>query len=83
MTKATNINLNEEESATQMDMILEALLLGEKLTVLDGVIRFKCLSLSQRVSDLNLKHGWDIKSRYITVESGKKVKEYSLYAEFK
>jgi hypothetical protein len=78
-----NLNPNQVESETQMQMILESLLLGEKLTVLDGVMRFKCLSLSQRISDLNLKHGWDIKSEWVTVDSGKKVKRYSLYTDFK
>lgn len=81
MTAQRNENLNDSKS--QLNMIKESLLLGEKLTVLDGVMRFKCLSLSQRISDLNLKHGWNIKSEWVTVDSGKKVKRYSLYADFK
>lgn len=78
-----NVNPNEKASETQMDMILESLLLGEKLTVLDGVVRFKCLSLSQRVSDLERKHGWTIYREMITTDSGKRVAQYSLYKDFK
>lgn len=76
-------NPNMSQAETQKDLIKEALLLGEKLTVLDGVTRFKCLCLSQRISDLKLKEGLDIKKEMILTESGKRVAQYSLYREFR
>jgi hypothetical protein len=88
MTKTTNLSLrnvnpNLKTADTQMAMILESLLLGEKLTVLDGLVRFKCLSLSQRISDLERKHGWTIHREMILTDSGKRVAQYSLYKDFK
>lgn len=65
-----------------MAMILESLLLGEKLTQLDGP-RFNTTCVTQRVSDLRLKHGWPIKCDTIKVDSGKRVTQYSLYKDFK
>jgi hypothetical protein len=81
MTAHRKENLNDSKS--QINMIKESLLLGEKLTVLDGLTRFKCLSLSQRMSDLIIKEKWPIKKERIKVDSGKYVSQYSLYNDFK
>lgn len=72
-----NNNPNKRHGETQMQQILEFLLSGCSLTVLDALRYFKCLSCSQRISNLNAM-GWGIKKRMIKVDSGKFVAEYYL-----
>ena len=55
--------------------LLMALKNGERLTPLDALRRYACLSLSQRVSELK-RSGWPILSRMVELPSGKKCCEY-------
>ena len=57
--------------------ILMALKQGHKLTPLNALQMFGCLSLSQRVGELK-RDGWPIRTRLVEVNSRKKVAEYSL-----
>ena len=57
--------------------LLMALKNGERLTPLDALKRYSCLSLSQRMGELR-RAGWPIVVRMVEVNSRKKVAEYSL-----
>lgn len=48
---------------------------GGKLTALDALSLFGCLRLSARIFDLK-DRGLNIQDKFITVSSGKRVKEY-------
>ncbi len=62
---------------SQKDDILHALKSGEKLTCLDILMRFRCMTGAQRVSELR-KLGHDIKDELVpNVPGGKK--KVSLY----
>jgi hypothetical protein len=76
MTKA-NINENAVSSDTTKIQILNHLMTKAPLTVLEGMILFRTIATSQRVSDL-IKEGFPIKKRMIQVESGKWVAQYYL-----
>ncbi|WP_044470487.1 helix-turn-helix domain-containing protein [Mannheimia massilioguelmaensis] len=71
----TNVNPNESQSQTQNQMILAALLNGERLTHLIAEQRFRCLRLGARIYDLK-QRGHNIQRRMVTVASGKRVAEY-------
>jgi hypothetical protein len=60
---------------TQQDQIFKHLSTGQRLTALDAYERFGCLRLSGRIYDLR-KAGYDVQSRLVEVESGKRVAEY-------
>lgn len=76
--KTHNLNPNKKQSESQKQMILEFLLNGCGLTRLDAMRHFKCLSLPQRVYDLN-SEGWGIRKRMIeTLETRKRIAEYYL-----
>ncbi len=62
---------------SQEKMIVEYLKQGKKLTRLDALHLFGCLSLNSRVSDLNNHKGYGIKSEMVK-RNGKMVAEYSL-----
>ena len=72
-----NTNHNKKQGESQSVMILEFLLTGCRLTVLDALKYFGCLSLSQRISGLNAE-GWGIRKRMITTSTNKRVAEYYL-----
>ncbi len=46
--------------------VLRALAKGEFLTPLDAIKRFKCLTLSQRVTELKAE-GWPVQSKLVRV----------------
>jgi hypothetical protein len=60
--------------------LLMALKMGERLTPLSALERFKCFSLSQRMGELR-RSGWPIVSQMISLPSGKKVAEYRMGQE--
>lgn len=60
---------------SQKAAILEALRDGQRITPLNALIRFHCLSLSQRVGQLR-REGHLILDTWLTVNSRKRVKEY-------
>jgi hypothetical protein len=60
---------------SQKAAILQALQDGQRLTPLNALIRFHCLSLSQRIGELR-RDGHPIDSHMITLDAGKRVAEY-------
>ena len=58
--------------------LLAHLMTGAKITPLEALQRFNCLSCSQRLGDLRRDNSIPIQSRFITTPTGKKVKEYWL-----
>jgi hypothetical protein len=76
MTKhITNVNLNTRECQTQKHGILEWLLLGLPLTPLEALEHFGTMKCASRISELR-DEDWPINDRWVTLENGKKVKEY-------
>lgn len=71
----SNINPNETTSQIQNAKILAYLQNGGRITSLSALDNFGCLRLSARIKDLR-DRGHDIQSQFITVPSGKKVKQY-------
>jgi len=62
---------------SQNDAILNYLQKGHKLTPLQALRKFNCLSLSSRISDLKNDRGYDVKSELVKV--GKKtVSQYTM-----
>ena len=72
-----NINLNEEQSESQMKQIKAFLLGGGKLTFLSALQMFNCARLQARIFDLR-SEGMDIVTETIVLPNGKRVAEYSL-----
>jgi hypothetical protein len=71
-------NPNKKHEQTQKEMILEFLLCGCRLTVLDALNKFGCMSLSQRISNFNAD-GWGVKKDMIvSPKSKKRIAEYYL-----
>ena len=60
---------------TQTESILKHLKSGNSINPLQSLSEYKCLRLGARIYDLK-RLGFDIKSRFIKVNSGKEVKEY-------
>lgn len=58
--------------------LLAHLMTGARITPLEALQRFNCLSCSQRLGDLRRDNSIPIQSRFITTPTGKKVKEYWL-----
>ena len=67
---------------SQKDDILAALRTGERLTSLQALQRFQCMTLAQRVSELN-REGAGIQSRLIPTKEGgrKRIAEYFIEQE--
>lgn len=70
-----NINPNEKSSQSQNKQILDYLQSGKSITQLEALQKFKCLRLSARIKDLR-NRGYAIDDEFITVPSGKRVKQY-------
>jgi hypothetical protein len=66
---------------SQEKQILEWMLLGCKITAIEALNQFGCLRLAGRISDI--KKYMPVKSRFIKVESGKRVKEYWIETKLK
>lgn len=69
---------NPNETMTHKRLLLNHLLAGKTINGLQALTLYKCMSLSQRLSDLRLDYGVPIKGKMIKVASGKRVKEYWL-----
>ena len=65
---------------TQAAFILGHLQCGKAITPLLALRLFGCSRLAARIGELK-KEGWDIRSRMVEVESGKRVAEYWLEVE--
>lgn len=74
----TNTNPNETKAISQKQALLELLLSGFKITVLDGYNHMDCIAVSQRMSNLILKDGFPIQKEWTTTRTGKKIKQYYL-----
>lgn len=72
-----NDNENKAASKSQTDRILEWMLLGNSITPLEALERFKCFRLGARIADIK-KRGYLVYSEFVTTESEKKVKRYHL-----
>jgi len=72
-----NINLNEASSASQAKMILAYMQKGNRITGIDALVQFQCFRLPARIADLRAE-GHDIKSEFVTTNTGKRVKAYWL-----
>lgn len=70
-----NNNLNQKDTDSQNKAILSYLRGGNKITQLLALEMFGCMRLPSRIHDLK-KVGIEIKDRFITLTSGKRVKEY-------
>lgn len=70
-----NINPNEKSSQSQNARILKHLQSGGKVTALSALDDFQCMRLSARIKDLR-DRGYAITDEFITVSSGKRVKQY-------
>jgi hypothetical protein len=68
---------DEKTQQSQKEMILQHLLTGSKLTVLDGLIYFNCMKTSNRISELK-REGWQIETAIIDTKSHKRIAEYSM-----
>lgn len=73
-----NINPNIPSSNTQNSKIEKYLRSGRSITALEALTLFGCFRLSGRIYDLIHQRNVPIKSKYITLANGKRVKEYYL-----
>lgn len=72
-----NENLNESESQSQNRLILRHLQMGGTITGIEALNLYGCFRLPSRICDLR-KMGIGIKSKFVVLPSGKRVKEYSM-----
>lgn len=72
-----NVNLNEQSSKTQCDMIANWLRMGYSITSLEALKMFGCMRLASRICDLR-ERGMAINTCRIKTNTGKYVTEYSL-----
>ncbi len=70
-------NPNQAQAISQSQAILELLLSGFKITVLDGYKHLDCIAVSQRISNLK-RDGFPIKDQWIRTNTGKLIKQYYL-----
>ncbi|AOF53689.1 hypothetical protein BKG91_12110 [Rodentibacter caecimuris] len=74
-----NINPNEKSSQSQNARILKHLQSGGKVTALSAFDDFQCMRLSARIKDLR-DLGYTTTDEFITMPSGKRVKQYFIEA---
>ena len=77
--KKDNYNPNTEQSGSQTKRILAYLKEGNRITGIEALELFGCFRLPSRITDLR-NEGHSIKSRFVTTNTGKNVKEYWLEA---
>lgn len=71
-------DIHPDGKASQKDMILEYLQLGNPITPLEALRHFGCFRLSARIADIR-KAGYDVRVEMITdTKTGKKYASYSL-----
>lgn len=61
---------------SQVDMILEALQSGARLTPIDALNRFGCFRLGARIWQIRNEMGIDVKSKMVQTSDGASVAEY-------
>lgn len=62
----------------QLRALLDAMLLGQKLTVLTAIDKYGVYALSQRCGELERTYHWPIKKDWLHLPSKKIVRSYSL-----
>lgn len=70
-----NINPNKHFCFSQERMIMGHMLRGNRITPLYALEHFGCERLAARIADIK-KRGHDVKSEFVTLPSGKRVKQY-------
>lgn len=70
-----NFNPNELRCFSQERMILYHMLRGERITPLEALKYYGCGRLAARIADIK-KKDFDVKSEFVTLPSGKRVKAY-------
>ena len=73
----TNINENAATSLSQKQRILLWMLEGNAITPLEALEKFGSFRLGARIADIK-EMGYDVKSRFVTTPTQKKVKQYYL-----
>lgn len=77
---AANVNENPESSLSQKARILKDLQKGYAITPIDALNNYGTMRLGARIADLK-KENWPIESKFVTTNSGKRVKAYYLPAK--
>lgn len=72
-----DINENPASSASQKSRILAHMLDGKSITPLEALDLFGSFRLGARIADIRAE-GYDVKSEFVTLPNGKKVKRYHL-----
>ena len=70
-----NFNPNEKKTLSQNKLIKAHLEAGKRLTALSALNEFGCFRLSGRLSELK-DEGFPVESIWITLDNGKRIKEY-------
>jgi hypothetical protein len=79
MNYAMKFNAIIPTQGSQCHDLLEAMFDGERFTVLTALKEKKIFAVSQRCTDLR-RNGWPVKSEWLTLRGGKRVKQYWLEA---
>ena len=77
-----NINENGLHCFSQERKILFYMLRGNRITPLEALQYFQCERLAARIADIR-KKGHDVKSEFVTMPSGKRVKQYWIEDKYK
>lgn len=77
-----NFNPNELRCFSQERKILYYMLRGNRITPLEALQYFQCERLAARIADIR-KKGHDVKSEFVTMPSGKRVKQYWIEDKYK
>lgn len=70
-----NNNENEQSSLSQNKRILAYLLKGKRITSIEALVKFGCMRLASRISDLRNQHP-EIRKTTIITDTGKRVAQY-------
>ncbi len=70
-----NFNPNDTSSDSQAKRILSYMLAGNRITPIEALEKFGSFRLGARIADLRAA-GHDIKSEFVTTNTGKHVKQY-------
>lgn len=72
-----NVNENEEQCTSQAKRILAYLKKGNRITPIEALNMFGSFRLGARIADIK-DMGYDIKSKFVETDTGKRVKCYWL-----
>lgn len=70
-----NTNPNATSSFSQERKIMGYMFRGNRITPLDALNLYGCERLAARIADIK-KRGIDVKSEFVTLPNGKRVKSY-------